>query len=65
MEGRGMDATGLVKRHVAGCCKQGDETSDSKKVGEFIRWPRNHFASEKDSASSSLVSWSVGLLLCR
>ena len=33
MEGVGMDATGLVKRQVTGCCKQGNETSDTKKCG--------------------------------
>ena len=36
MEGRGMDATGWVKRQVTGCCKHGNETSDSKKCGGIL-----------------------------
>ena len=35
-----------------------------KNVGEFIHWLTNHLASEKDSASLGLVSWSVGFLVC-
>jgi len=33
MEGRGMDATGSLKRQVTGCCKHGNESSGSKKRG--------------------------------